>query len=161
MDRFGQFVLAASISAVNDSGLDFEKTDRYRCGVIIGSGIGWNRNPGRTKQGLNVRGLTGSARFTVPRLMVNAPRKCLDLIPAYTDPTPPSQRRGATGANAIGDAARYIQHDQADVMIGRRIRKRRYPLWAWQLLRRPRLSTRNDDPQARQPAPGTVTVTDS
>src|SRR5687767_11879195 len=40
LDRFGQFGIAASISAVKDSGLEFEKEDAYRCGVIIGSGIG-------------------------------------------------------------------------------------------------------------------------
>src|SRR4051812_49692722 len=40
MDRFGQFGMAASVSAVKDAGLDFDKTDRYRVGVIIGSGIG-------------------------------------------------------------------------------------------------------------------------
>src|ERR1700683_4348986 len=40
LDRFGQFGLAASISAVRDAGLDFDKEDRTRCGVLIGSGIG-------------------------------------------------------------------------------------------------------------------------
>src|ERR1700759_4600586 len=40
LDRFGQFGLAASVSAVKDSGIDFSKEDPYRCGVIIGSGIG-------------------------------------------------------------------------------------------------------------------------
>src|SRR5256885_5445246 len=40
LDRFGQFGLAASVSAVKDCGIDFSKEDAYRCGVIIGSGIG-------------------------------------------------------------------------------------------------------------------------
>src|SRR5689334_10267654 len=40
LDRFGQFGLAASRSAVNDAGIDFTKEDTFRCGVIIGSGIG-------------------------------------------------------------------------------------------------------------------------
>ena len=40
MDRFGQFGVAASVQAVKDAGIDFEKEDRYRCGVVIGSGIG-------------------------------------------------------------------------------------------------------------------------
>ena len=38
LDRFGQFGLAASISAVKDAGIDFAQEDPYRCGVIIGSG---------------------------------------------------------------------------------------------------------------------------
>ena len=40
LDRFGQFGIAASISAVKDSGIDFSKETPDRCGVIIGSGIG-------------------------------------------------------------------------------------------------------------------------
>ena len=40
IDRFGLFGIAASLSAVKDAGLDFEKEDRTRCGVIIGTGIG-------------------------------------------------------------------------------------------------------------------------
>ena len=40
LDRFGQFGLAASVSAVRDAGIEFEREDRGRCGVLIGSGIG-------------------------------------------------------------------------------------------------------------------------
>ena len=40
LDRFGQFGLAASVSAVADCGIDFASENPYRCGVIIGSGIG-------------------------------------------------------------------------------------------------------------------------
>src|SRR6187431_2738037 len=40
LDRFAQFGLVAGIDAVNDSGLDFTKENPWRCGVIIGSGIG-------------------------------------------------------------------------------------------------------------------------
>ena len=39
-DRFTQFVIVASDEALKDSGLDLGKIDRYRAGVIIGSGIG-------------------------------------------------------------------------------------------------------------------------
>src|SRR5882724_2916347 len=40
LDRFAQFAQIAAIDAVKDSGVDFAKEDPYRCGVIIGSGIG-------------------------------------------------------------------------------------------------------------------------
>ena len=40
LDRFAQFALVAARSAVTDSGLDFSKEDAFRCGVILGSGIG-------------------------------------------------------------------------------------------------------------------------
>src|SRR5690606_33718343 len=40
LDRFTQFAMVAAIDAVRDSGLDFSREDPYRCGVILGSGIG-------------------------------------------------------------------------------------------------------------------------
>src|SRR6266446_658185 len=40
LDRFAQFGVVAAIDAVKDSGLDFDKEDRFRCGCMIGSGIG-------------------------------------------------------------------------------------------------------------------------
>ena len=40
MDRFTQFALAATKMAIDMSGLDVEKVDKYRFGVIVGSGIG-------------------------------------------------------------------------------------------------------------------------
>src|SRR5580693_8852062 len=40
MDRFAQFAIVASDSAMRDSGVDMTKEDPYRCGVILGSGIG-------------------------------------------------------------------------------------------------------------------------
>ena len=40
LDRFSQFAMVAGNDAVRDSGLDFSKEDPFRCGVILGSGIG-------------------------------------------------------------------------------------------------------------------------
>ena len=40
IDRFTQFALVAGIDAVNDSAIDFSKEEPFRCGVILGSGIG-------------------------------------------------------------------------------------------------------------------------
>src|SRR4051794_40179951 len=40
LDRFAQFALIAAIAAVKDSGLDLGREDPYRCGIIMGSGIG-------------------------------------------------------------------------------------------------------------------------
>src|SRR3954454_20087499 len=40
IDRFTQFAMVAGIDAVNDAAIDFSKEDPFRCGVILGSGIG-------------------------------------------------------------------------------------------------------------------------
>ena len=72
LDRFGQFAVQASVNAVIDSGLDFEKEDRYRCGVVIGSGIGGIETLEEQNKILSTRGVSRVSPFTVPRLMVNA-----------------------------------------------------------------------------------------
>src|SRR5262249_29973604 len=58
LDRFGQFGLAASVNAVRDSGIDFKKEDTFRCGVIIGSGIGGIETLEEQTKVLNSRGPT-------------------------------------------------------------------------------------------------------
>src|SRR6478735_12463571 len=72
LDRFGQFGLAASVNAVRDAGLDFDKEDRFRCGVIIGTGIGGIETIEEQHLILNERGVGRVSPFTVPRLMANA-----------------------------------------------------------------------------------------
>src|SRR5476651_2674309 len=40
LDRYAQFGVVAAVEAVKDSGLDISREDPFRCGVIMGSGIG-------------------------------------------------------------------------------------------------------------------------
>src|SRR5439155_3502248 len=117
LDRFGQFGLAASVSAVNDSGVDFAKEDSYRCGVVIGSGIGGIETLEEQNKILNTRGIGRVSSFTVPRLMVNAASGNVSIRFKIRGPNTAVATACATGANAIGDAMRFIQHDMADVMI--------------------------------------------
>src|SRR5258706_8049234 len=117
MDRFGQFGMAASVSAVKDAGLDFETEDRYRCGVIIGSGIGGIETLEEQNRILIERGVSRVSPFTVPRLMVNAASGNVSILFHIYGPNTAVATACATGSNAIGDAMRLIQHDQADVMI--------------------------------------------
>src|SRR2546429_4812703 len=72
MDRFAHFGLAASVTAVADSGIDFARESTHRCGVIIGSGIGGIETLEEQKKILDSRGVGRVSPFTVPRLMVNA-----------------------------------------------------------------------------------------
>jgi 3-oxoacyl-[acyl-carrier-protein] synthase II len=146
LDRFGQFGIAASLSAVGDSGIDFEKTDRYRCGVIIGSGIGGIETLEEQNKILNTRGVSRVSPFTVPRLMVNAASGNVSIIFKLYGPNTAVATACATGSNAIGDAARYIQHDQADVMIAGGSEAALSALGLGSFCAARALSTRNDDP---------------
>jgi 3-oxoacyl-[acyl-carrier-protein] synthase II len=147
LDRFGQFGLAASVNAVNDAGLDFTKEDAYRCGVLIGSGIGGIETLEEENKVLIERGVSRVSPFTVPRLMVNAASGNVSIRYGIHGPNTAVATACATGSNAIGDAARYIEHDQADVMIAGGSEAALCSLGMGSFCAARALSTRNEDPQ--------------
>jgi 3-oxoacyl-[acyl-carrier-protein] synthase II len=147
LDRFGQFGLAASVSAVKDAGIDFEKEDRDRAGVIIGSGIGGIETLEEQNKILNSRGVSRVSPFTVPRLMVNAASGNVSILFKIYGPNTAVATACATGANAIGDAARFIQYDMADVMIAGGSEAALCSLGMASFCAARALSTRNDQPQ--------------
>lgn len=147
MDRFGQFGLAASVTAVKDSGLDFQKEDPFRCGVIIGSGIGGIETLEEQNRVLIERGVSRVSPITVPRLMVNAASGNVSIMFGINGPNTAVATACATGANAVGDAARYIQHDQADIMIAGGAEAALCELGMASFCAARALSTRNDEPQ--------------
>src|SRR4051812_37405006 len=146
LDRFGQFGLAASISAVKDSGLDFTKEDAYRCGVLIGSGIGGIETLEEENKVLIERGVSRVSPFTVPRLMVNAASGNVSIRYGIHGPNTAVATACATGSNAIGDAGRYIQYDMADVMIAGGSEAALCSLGMGSFCAARALSTRNEEP---------------
>ena len=147
LDRFGQFGLAAAVNAVQDSGIDFTKEDSYRCGVVIGSGIGGLETLEEENGVMLTRGMSRVSPFTVPRLMVNAASGNVSIRFGIHGPNTAVATACATGANAIGDAARYIEHDQADVMIAGGSEAALCSMGMASFCAARALSTRNDEPQ--------------
>jgi 3-oxoacyl-[acyl-carrier-protein] synthase II len=147
MDRFGQFGLAASISAVKDSGIDFSKEDSFRCGVLIGSGIGGIETLEEQNKILSTRGPSRVSPFTVPRLMVNAASGNVSILFKINGPNTAVATACATGLNAVGDASRFIQHDMADVMIAGGAEAALCELGIASFCAARALSTRNDAPE--------------
>lgn len=147
LDRFGQFAIAASRSAVNDAGIDFSTEEPYRCGVIIGSGIGGIETLQEQNTILLERGVGRVSPFTVPRLMVNAASGNVSIIFGLKGPSTAVATACATGSNAIGDAARLIQQNHADVMIAGGSEAALCSLGMASFCAARALSTRNDEPQ--------------
>jgi 3-oxoacyl-[acyl-carrier-protein] synthase II len=146
MDRFAHFGLAASVTAVADSGLDFAKESIHRCGVIIGSGIGGIETLEEQKKILDSRGVGRVSPFTVPRLMVNAASGNVSIRFGIRGPNTAVATACATGSNSIGDAMRFIQHDMADVMIAGGSEAALCELGMASFMAARALSSRNDDP---------------
>src|SRR6266850_2041388 len=146
MDRFAHFGLAASVTAVADSGIDFAKESIHRCGVIIGSGIGGIETLEEQKKILDSRGVTRVSPFTVPRLMVNAASGNVSIRFGIRGPNTAVATACATGSHSIGDAMRFIQHDMADVMIAGGSEAALCELGMASFMAARALSSRNDDP---------------
>lgn len=117
MDPFAQFALASAIQAVKQSGLDFSKEDPFRCGVIIGSGIGGLLELEQQHMRLVEKGPTKISAFTIPKLMVNAASGNISIQFGLKGPSSAVATACASATNAMGDALRAIQYDDAEVMI--------------------------------------------
>ncbi|HTN02997.1 MAG TPA: beta-ketoacyl-ACP synthase II, partial [Planctomycetaceae bacterium] len=118
LDRFCQFALAAAQKAVQQSGIDFSAyPDPYRAGVIIGSGIGGLNEIEEQHTKLFDRGPSRVSPFMIPKLMVNAASGNVSVHWGLKGPSTAVATACASASNAIGDAFRMIQYDDADVMI--------------------------------------------
>jgi 3-oxoacyl-[acyl-carrier-protein] synthase II len=147
LDRFSVYGMVAGIHAVKDSGIDFEKVDRDRAGVIVGSGIGGIEEMETQYDRMLARGVSRVSPFTVPKLMVNAAAGNLSIQWGLRGPVSATATACATSGNAIADAFRTIQYGEADVMLagGAEAAMTKLGLAAFCALRA--LSTWNDRPE--------------
>src|SRR5579871_376231 len=118
MDTFIVFAMAAAAQAVEDSGwvADTEEAQE-RTGVMIGSGIGGL--PGITEGALTLaeRGPRRISPFFIPASLINLASGNVSIRYGFKGPNHAVVTACSTGAHAIGDAARLIALDDADVMV--------------------------------------------
>ena len=118
MDEFIVFALAAADQAVKDSGwLPQDESSRERTGVMIGSGIGGL--PGITEAALilHEKGARRISPFFIPSCLINLASGHVSIRYGFRGPNHAVVTACSTGAHAIGDAARLIQLEDADVMV--------------------------------------------
>ena len=146
-DRFTQFAIVAGSKAVEDSGIDFSKEDSFRCGVIVGSGIGGLNEMEEQILRLVELGPGRVSPLTIPKLIVNAAGSQLSIQFGLRGPNYAVATACASAANAMGDAFRTIQEGGAEVMItgGTEAALTRMSLSGFANMKA--LSVRNDDPQ--------------
>ena len=117
MEPFSQYAVAAAEEAYKDSGLDLEKEDVFRAGVIVGSGIGSLQVVEREYEKILTKGPGRVNPLMVPLMISNMAAgnisiqlglrgKCTNVVTAC-----------ASGTHCIGDAFRAIQYDDADIMF--------------------------------------------
>ncbi|MCY2989786.1 MAG: beta-ketoacyl-ACP synthase II [Planctomycetota bacterium] len=146
LDRFTQFALVAGVDAVSDSGLDFNQEDAFRCGVILGSGIGGLKEIETQMERLLFKGPDRVSALTIPKLMLNAAGGNLSIRYGIKGPNYTVATACASATNAIGDAFKTIQYDDADVMLTGGTEAALTPMGLSGFQNMKALSMRNDDP---------------
>jgi len=118
MDEFIVYALTAATQAVEDSGWKPEDTqNRERTGVLIGSGIGGLPGIMEGVLTLHEKGPRRVSPFFIPSNLINLASGHVSIKYGFTGPNHAVVTACSTGAHAIGDAARMIIWEDADVMV--------------------------------------------
>lgn len=118
VDDFILYGMAAATQAVRDSGwAPQNEEDRQRTGVMIGSGIGGLSSIADTAVLIKERGAKRVSPFFIPGALINLVSGQVSIRFGFKGPNHAVVTACSTGAHAIGDAARLIMLDDADVMI--------------------------------------------
>ncbi|MEO8926784.1 MAG: beta-ketoacyl-ACP synthase II [Caulobacteraceae bacterium] len=118
VDDFILYAMAAADEAVRDSGWTPQnEDDRDRTGVNIGSGIGGLSTIADTAVELHEKGPRRVSPFFIPSALINLASGQVSIRHHFKGPNHSVVTACATGAHAVGDAMRLIQHGDADVMV--------------------------------------------
>lgn len=148
MDRCIVYAVVAADEAIKDAGLDVYDGDKERIGVSIGSGIGGLNTIYDNCIELHEGGPRRVNPFFIPKGIINMAAGHVSIKYGLKGPNISVVTACATGAHSVGEAARLIQHGDADIMVcgGTEGAVGRIGLAGFSAMKA--LSTRNDDPQA-------------
>jgi 3-oxoacyl-[acyl-carrier-protein] synthase II len=147
VDRFTQMGLVAVKQAVKDAALDFDKEDRTRCGVVIGTGIGGLREIEEQHKRLIEKGPRRVSPFLVPKLMANACAGQVSISYGLHGPSLCAVTACASSCHSIGIAFQSIRGGIAEVMLAGGSEAAITPLGMAGFCSAKALSTRNDAPE--------------
>jgi 3-oxoacyl-[acyl-carrier-protein] synthase II len=116
-DRFTQYAIGAAKKAIADAGIEVAKSDPNRIGVLIGSGIGGMETIEDQVGTLIRKGPGRVSPFMIPMLIVNMASGYVSMLVGAKGPNLAVVSACATATHALGEAARAIVHNDADIMI--------------------------------------------
>lgn len=147
MDRFTQVGLVAAQEAMKNSGLDMEKEDPTRVGVIVGSAAGGLGTIEVNHLAIMEKGPSKCSPFTVPMMIVDMAAGRISIMFNAKGPNKAVVTACATSSHSLGDAFRTIQWGDADVMIAGGCEAPLTTLAIAAFSSARTLSTRNDEPE--------------
>ena len=147
MDVFIHYGMAAGIQAIKDAGIeDVNGLDPTRIGVNIGSGIGGLPMIEDTDANYHAGGPRKISPFFIPSTIINMIAGNLSIMFGYKGPNIAIVTACTTATHSIGNAARMIEYNDADVMVAGGAESCVTPLAIGGFASAKALSTRNDDP---------------
>ncbi|MFC1675142.1 beta-ketoacyl-ACP synthase II [Candidatus Omnitrophota bacterium] len=147
LEKFVQYAIAASGQAITDSGLDLDKEDKRRIGVVIGSGIGGLKTIEEQTKIYLEKGPSRLSPFLIPMLIVNEAAGQVAISFGLKGPNSCVATACASGTHAIGDAFREIEHGDAEVMVTGGTESAIVPTGVGGFCALKALSTRNGEPE--------------
>lgn len=117
MEPFAQYAVAAAFEAYEDAGLDIEKEDAFRAGVIVGSGIGSLKEVERENERINAKGPSKVNPLMVPLMISNMAAGNISIQLGFKGKCTNVVTACASGSHCIGDAFRAVQYGDADIML--------------------------------------------
>ncbi len=151
-ERFVQFAVAAAKQAVADAGLRTDHEDPFRCGVVIGSGMGSMHLIEEQHNVLLSRGPKKLTPFMIPMLICNMAPGQVAISLGFKGPNFCTTTACASGAHGVGESFRIIQRGDAEVMLGGGAESCISPMAVGGFCALMALSRRNDHPtQASRP----------
>lgn len=148
MDRFTHFAIAAAHLAIEDAGLNLDKLDRDRIGVIVGSGVGGIETHDIQHSIMLEKGPRRISPFFIIMMIADIAPGYISQIHGLKGPNYAVTSACATASHAIGDAFKTIQRGDADIMVcgGAEAAVTMISIGGFANMKA--LSTRNDEPEA-------------
>ncbi len=147
MDRYQQLALIAAGEAFAQSELPLSPEDPYRCGVVIGSGIGGLATIEAGVLTIRDKGPRAIHPLTIPKAVINLAPGMLSIKYGFKGPNFGLVNACTSGSSAIGEAFRMVREGRADVMLtgGTEAALTQFAFASFNALRA--LSCRNEEPQ--------------
>ncbi len=146
-DRFAQLAMAAAKMAMEDSGVDLDRLNRERFGVVVSSGIGGLKTLEDQHTALMVKGPSRVSAFTIPMLISNMAAGLISMEYNLQGPNFCIVTACATSNNAIGESWRMIKFGDADIFLAGGSEASIIPIGLAGFSAMKALSTRNAEPE--------------